>query len=105
MFPATNNYCNVVLEFKRVKDRERKGEERKPLCALICVSVKMCGLALIYVMVFLAGYLSIRYVAYTAVTCNETAECHGNYSSVAWSIAPVTQVLQVNGKFRRMVLT
>lgn len=46
MFPATNNYCNVLLEFKRVKDRERKGEERKPLCALICVSVKMCGLAL-----------------------------------------------------------
>lgn len=68
MFPATNNYCNVLLEFKRV-------EERKPLCALICVSVKMCGLALIYVMVFLAGYLSIRYVAYTAVTCNETADC------------------------------
>lgn len=67
MFPATNNYCNVLLE--------RKGEERKPLCALICVSVKMCGLALIYVMVFLAGYLSIRYVAYTAVTCNETADC------------------------------
>lgn len=70
MFPATNNYCNVLLEFKRVK-----GEERKPLCALICVSVKMCGLALIYVMVFLAGYLSIRYVACTAVTCNETADC------------------------------
>lgn len=87
MFPATNNYCNVLLEFKRVKDRERKGEERKTLCALICVSVKMCGLALIYVKVFLAGYLSIRYVAYTAVTCNKTADCR-----VPWELQQCSMV-------------
>lgn len=38
MFPATNNYCNVLLEFKRVKDREERGREK----ALVCVNLCIC---------------------------------------------------------------